>query len=127
MASSVLYGITAGISEGYRAEYEHPYKLRASKEELNEKWHNWKLASAPFIIGTGYSIALNSGVNIPKAIKGLYTSAVLAWISHDVAYNLTRKIDWFTKAHESPAMTEVNFSIKLLALGSVILIELIFE
>jgi hypothetical protein len=126
MASSVLYGITSGISEGYRIEYELGGKVVASKEELSAKWHNWKLASAPFIVGTGYSVALNSGVNIPKAIKGLYTSAVLAWISHDLAYNMTRRLDPFRKA-DSPAITETTFSVKLLALGSVILLELIFD
>jgi|GEM_PF-1626569 len=126
MASSVLYGITSGIGEGYRLEYEMGGKVDASKSELSAKWHNWKLASAPFIVGAGYSVALNSGVNVPKAIKGLYTSAVLAWISHDLAYNMTRRLDPFRKA-DSPAITEMPFSVKLIALGSVILLELIFD
>jgi hypothetical protein len=126
MASSVLYGITAGISEGYRLEYEMGGKVSASKSELSSKWHNWKLASSPFIVGAGYSVALHSGVDIPKAIKGIYTSAVLAWISHDLAYNMTRRLDPFRKAN-SPAITETTFSIKLLALGSVILLELLFD
>ncbi|MFO7446484.1 MAG: hypothetical protein R6W90_08960 [Ignavibacteriaceae bacterium] len=126
MASSILYGITAGIGEGYRVEYEQGGHISASKQELNAKWHNWKLASAPFIVGTGYTVALNSGLDIPRAFRGLFTSAVLAWISHDIAYNATRKLDIFRRA-DSPAITEMNFSIKLVVLGGVLLLEYLLD
>jgi hypothetical protein len=126
VASSVLYGITAGISEAYRVEYEWGGKINASKEVLSRKWKTWRYVSAPFIVGTGFSIALHSEMNLKKTIISGYTSAVLSWISHDMAYNMTRRLDPFRKAN-SPAITEMNFSVKLAALGSVILLELLFN